>query len=323
MGAKVPVGRSSVGDTSIRRKESVMSTAATMRVLNVLRHWVSKHSQDFELDQRMKNLTIEFLDDIIYSPNLLPAEHKAASQLLRLITREERESERVDLSRLLAPPLTRSKENIETLSALEIAEQMTYVDHQIFIAISSEEFLGQAWMKTDKASKAPHIILMTRRFNEMSQLVVSEIVRRSNMTSRIAAIEKWAAVADISRCLHNFNGVLQVCAAFTNSSVFRLKKTWEKVSKTTKQTIEKLQAIVSSDGRFRSLRDALHRCDPPCIPYLGMYLTDLSFIEEGTPNFTDDGLLNFSKMRMVSNTQPPHVLVPTNRGRGHISNKNH
>ncbi|KAJ4445746.1 hypothetical protein ANN_12431 [Periplaneta americana] len=252
------------------------------------------------MDQRLKNLTIEFLDDIIYSPNLLPAEHKAASQLLRLITKEEPESSKVDLDLLLAPPMTPSKENIETLSALEIAEQMTYVDHQIFVSISSEEFLGQAWMKTDKATKAPHIILMTKRFNEVSQLVVSEIVRRSNMASRIAAIEKWAAVADISRCLHNFNGVLQVCAAFTNSSVFRLKKTWEKVSKTTKQTIEKLQNIVSSDGRFRNLRDALHRCDPPCIPYLGMYLTDLSFIEEGTPNFTDDGLLNFSKMRMIA-----------------------
>ncbi|XP_049766096.1 ras-specific guanine nucleotide-releasing factor 2-like [Schistocerca cancellata] len=283
-----------------RRKESVMSTAATMRVLNVLRHWVSKHAQDFENDQRLKNLTIEFLDDIIYSPNLLPAEHKAASQLLRLITKEEPESSKVDLDLLLAPPMTPSKENIETLSALEIAEQMTYVDHQIFISISSEEFLGQAWMKTDKATKAPHILLMTKRFNEVSQLVVSEIIRRSNMTARIQAIEKWAAVADISRCLHNFNGVLQVCAAFTNSSVFRLKKTWEKVSKTTKQTIEKLQNIVSSDGRFRNLRDALHRCDPPCIPYLGMYLTDLSFIEEGTPNFTEDGLLNFSKMRMIA-----------------------
>lgn len=47
------------------------------------------------------------------------------------------------------------------------------------------------------------------------------------------------------------------------------------------------------------MREALHRCDPPLIPYLGMYLADLSFIEEGTPNFTDDGLLNFSKMRMV------------------------
>ncbi|XP_033228809.1 ras-specific guanine nucleotide-releasing factor 2-like [Belonocnema kinseyi] len=283
-----------------RRKESVMSTAATMRVLNVLRHWVSKHAQDFELDQRLKDLTIEFLDDIVYSPNLLPAEHKAASQLLRLITKEEPESSKVDLNQLLIPPLTQTKENIETLSALEIAEQMTYLDHRIFISIASEEFLGQAWMKTDKATRAPHIILMTRRFNQVSQLVVSEIVRRTNMSARVAAIEKWAAVADISRVLHNYNGVLQICAAFTNTSVYRLKKTWEKVSKTTKQTIERLQNIVSSDGRFRNLRDALHRCDPPCIPYLGLYLTDLSFIEEGTPNFTEDGLLNFSKMRMIA-----------------------
>ncbi|XP_048505314.1 ras-specific guanine nucleotide-releasing factor 2-like isoform X3 [Athalia rosae] len=305
---KVP-GRCSESDVSVRsgscrdknrRKESVMSTAATMRVLNVLRHWVSKHAQDFELDQKLKELTIEFLDDITYSPNLLPAEHKAASQLLRLITKEEPESSKINLEKLLAPPKRASKESIETLSALEIAEQMTYLDHQIFVAIASEEFLGQAWMKTDKATRAPHIILMTRRFNKFSQLVVSEIIRRSSMASRVAAIEKWAAVADISKVLHNYNGVLQICAAFTSSSVYRLKKTWEKVSKTTKQTIERLQAIVSSDGRFRNLRDALHRCDPPCIPYLGLYLTDLSFIEEGTPNFTEDGLLNFSKMRMIA-----------------------
>jgi hypothetical protein len=31
-----------------------------------------------------------------------------------------------------------------------------------------------------------------------------------------------------------------------------------------------------------------------------MYLSDLTFIEEGTPNFTDNGLLNFAKMRMAS-----------------------
>ncbi|XP_043277433.1 ras-specific guanine nucleotide-releasing factor 2-like isoform X2 [Venturia canescens] len=283
-----------------KRKESVMSTAATMRVLNVLRHWVSKHAQDFELNHQLKNLTVEFLEDIVGSPNLIPAEHKAASQLLRLISKEEPESSKVELHKLLAPPAVQSKESIETLSALEIAEQMTYLDHKIFVTITSEEFLGQAWMKTDKATRAPHIILMTKRFNEVSQLVVSEIVRRSNISARVAAIEKWAAVADICRVLHNYNGVLQICAAFTNSSVYRLKKTWEKVSKTNKQIIERLQNVVSSDGRFRNLRDALHRCDPPCIPYLGLYLTDLSFIEEGTPNFTEDGLLNFSKMRMIA-----------------------
>lgn len=51
------------------------------------------------------------------------------------------------------------------------------------------------------------------------------------MAARVAAIEKWTAVADICRCLHNFNGVLQICAAFTSAPIFRLKKTWDKVPK--------------------------------------------------------------------------------------------
>jgi len=31
--------------THSKKHESVISTAATMRVLNILRHWVSKHAQ--------------------------------------------------------------------------------------------------------------------------------------------------------------------------------------------------------------------------------------------------------------------------------------
>lgn len=43
-----------------------------------------------------------------------------------------------------------------------------------------------------------------------------------------------------------------------------------------------------------------------------MYLTDLVFIEEGTPNYTEDGLVNFSKMRMVSLPgQMGHNLLQT------------
>lgn len=40
-----------------------------------------------------------------------------------------------------------------------------------------------------------------------------------------------------------------------------------------------------------------------------MYLTDLAFIEEGTPNYTEDGLVNFSKMRMVSAVAPLRQAV--------------
>jgi len=64
--------------------------------------------------------------------------------------------------------------------------------------------------------------------------------------------------------------------------------------------LDRLQGLVGNDGRFRALREAVHRVDPPGIPYVGMYLSDLTFIEEGTPNFTPEGLLNFAKMRMIA-----------------------
>lgn len=43
---------------------------------------------------------------------------------------------------------------------------------------SFREFLGQAWMKSDKKFRAEHIIQMTKRFNDGSRLVGSEIVSR-------------------------------------------------------------------------------------------------------------------------------------------------
>lgn len=101
-----------------------------MRVLNVLRHWVSKHAQDFELNHQLKNLTIEFLEDIGSSPNLLPAEHKAASQLLRLICKEEPENSKVDLEKLLAPPTVRNYFDLLNKSVIfgnsRFTEYLTY-----------------------------------------------------------------------------------------------------------------------------------------------------------------------------------------------------
>jgi len=44
----------------------------------------------------------------------------------------------------------------------------------------------------------------------MSRLVSSEIVSQTSVQTRVGAIEKFAAVADICKCFHNFNGVLQV-----------------------------------------------------------------------------------------------------------------
>lgn len=64
---------------------------------------MSKHFQDFEQDDGLRSQTIAFLDEITCSPNLLPSEHRAASQLLRLLCRDDIESARKNLELLLAP----------------------------------------------------------------------------------------------------------------------------------------------------------------------------------------------------------------------------
>ncbi|XP_024056493.1 ras-specific guanine nucleotide-releasing factor 1 [Terrapene carolina triunguis] len=281
-------------------KEFVIRRAATNRVLNVLRHWVSKHSQDFETNEELKCQVISFLEEVIHDPELLTQERKAAANIIRTLTQEDPGDNQITLEEIIQMAEGVKAEPFENHSALEIAEQLTLLDHLVFKKIPYEEFFGQGWMKFEKNERTPYIMKNTKHFNDISNLIASEILRNEDVNARVSAIEKWVAVADICRCLHNYNAVLEITSSLNRSAIFRLKKTWLKVSKQTKALIDKLQRLVSSEGRFKNLREALKNCDPPCVPYLGMYLTDLAFIEEGTPNYTEDGLVNFSKMRMIS-----------------------
>jgi len=81
-----------------------------------------------------------------------------------------------------------------------------------------------------------------------------------------------------------------------------------------------VKEVVSRENNYKNLREVLSRCVPPCIPYLGMYLTDLIFIEvriglltsaslcahryhlsqDGQKSTTPDGLINFTKRRQIA-----------------------
>uniref|UniRef100_UPI003AAC36CA ras-specific guanine nucleotide-releasing factor 2 isoform X4 n=1 Tax=Centroberyx gerrardi TaxID=166262 RepID=UPI003AAC36CA len=281
-------------------KEFIIRRAATNRVLNVLRHWVSKHSQDFDTNSELKMGVICLLEEVLRDPDLLPQERKAAANILSGLSQEEPDDAQLKIEDILQMAETPKAECFESLSAMELAEQITLLDHIVFRSIPYEEFLGQGWMKVDKTERTPYIMKTSQHFNDMSNLVASQIMTHTDVGSRASSIEKWLAVADICRCLNNYNGVLEITSALNRSAIYRLKKTWAKVCKQTKALMDRLQKTVSSEGRFKNLRETLKNCNPPCVPYLGMYLTDLAFIEEGTPNFTEEGLVNFSKMRMIS-----------------------
>ncbi|XP_061477698.1 ras-specific guanine nucleotide-releasing factor 2 isoform X3 [Rhineura floridana] len=215
-------------------KEFIICRAATNRVLNVLRHWVSKHSQDFELNNELKMNVLNLLEEVLRDPDLLPQERKATANILRALSQEDQDDTHLKIEDIMQMLECPKPECFESLSAMELAEQITLLDHIVFRSIPYEEFLGQGWMKLDKNERTPYIMKTSQNFND------------------------------------------------------------------TKALMDKLQKTVSSEGRFKNLRETLKNCNPPAVPYLGMYLTDLAFIEEGTPNFTEEGLVNFSKMRMIS-----------------------
>jgi hypothetical protein len=65
--------------------------------------------------------------------------------------------------------------------------------------------------------------------------------------------------------------------------VYRLRATFAEVDKLKDGRYQKMwqemNTATSSEKAYSNLRKEIRSVTPPCIPYLGMYLTDLTFIE--------------------------------------------
>ena len=56
-----------------------------------------------------------------------------------------------------------------------------------------------------------------------------------------------------------------------------------------------------SDKNHKMLRYHILQCAPPLVPFIGLFLKDLTFIEDGNATILENGLINMEKCTMVSN----------------------
>jgi len=179
---------------------------------------------------------------------------------------------------------------------MEIARQITLMDFDSFAKIEPKECLNQSWNKEYRVTKAPNINTMIQMFNKLSNWVGTEIVKREKLEERVEVIEKVIELGGHCKDLNNFNALFSVISGLNLASIFRLKQTWAAVSAEKKAQYDELNKYISRDFNFRAIRTALRNVKPPCIPYIGLYLTDLTFIEEGNPKYLNNKI-NFARCR--------------------------
>ena len=105
------------------------------------------------------------------------------------------------------------------------------------------------------------------------------------------------------RNLQNWSSVVQIRAAFNSAPIHRLKKSFAEIPSDLLAEWKEVEGLTAPDGNYHKLRSVVESCQPPCVPYLGVYLSDLTFIDDGNKDtFVQNGikLMNITKVREES-----------------------
>ncbi|KAH8602270.1 ras guanine nucleotide exchange factor domain-containing protein [Bisporella sp. PMI_857] len=186
---------------------------------------------------------------------------------------------------------------------LELARQLTIKEMTIFCSIMPEELLGSEWTKRS-GSNAQNVRAMSTLSTDLSNLVADTITSYDDPKKRAVIIKHWIKIAHKCLELNNYDSLMAIICSLNSSTITRLKKTWDFVSQRRKDVLKALQAIVEPEKNYAVLRRRLHDHVPPCLPFVGTYLTDLTFVDAGNPSTkqlpgTADGegisVINFDK----------------------------
>jgi len=119
--------------------------------------------------------------------------------------------------------------------------------------------------------------------------------------------KKFIKIMTYSYKYSNFSSLRVIHAALEQGSIWRLKAMWAKIlqDKKINEEYQKLKELLSPAHNYRTYRARLIKANPPCLPYLGQLLSDLTSIEESYPDYLAvsgrNDIINLDKMHKISN----------------------
>ena len=169
----------------------------------------------------------------------------------------------------------------------------------------------------NKESAAPNVMAIVTRFNRLVSWTQWTVLRSEKAEGRVRTIHFFIKTARALREMHNYAGMYALVTGLQGVAVKRLQLTWALVKR---KKSEKLQALVDfmkldqqyvpppllhydkidiSSCRYAAYREHLAKLPSsvPCVPYVGPYLGQLTFVEE-MPRLLH-GLVNVARLRAV------------------------
>ncbi|KAI4228840.1 MAG: hypothetical protein L6R36_001342 [Xanthoria steineri] len=170
--------------------------------------------------------------------------------------------------------------SILDFDTLELARQFTLKESRIFCSILPEELLATEWTKKS-SSMAVNVRAMSRLSTDLANLVADSILASEDHKKRAITIKQWVKIAKKCLQLENYDSLMAIICSLNSSTILRLKRTWDQISSKTKAKLDMLKEVVEISRNYAALRQRLQNTIPPCIPFVGTYLTDLTFVDVG------------------------------------------
>ncbi|XP_031567931.1 son of sevenless homolog 1-like isoform X2 [Actinia tenebrosa] len=290
----------------LKRFRKEYAQPVQLRVLNAIRHWVDQHFYDFERDkQLLKKLEI-FLSEVNGK-----AMRRWVESINKVISRKS------SLSENSAPEITFEKDpppiewhlsrdidkfDILTLHPIEIARHLTIIESELYRAVKPSELVGSVWTKEDqKHITSPNLLKMIHHTNNITLWFEKSLCEMANLEERVAVLRRIIDILSVFQELNNFNGILEVVSALNSSPIYRLQHTFAELSTKRQQILDEAKELTSD--HYKKYIEKLRSINPPCVPFFGMYMSNILKIEDGNPDFLPnypEGIINFSKRRKVA-----------------------
>ena len=272
-----------------------------VRVYNVFKKWIETRFPDFDYFL-MKKLN-GFMDTKLRKDGHNNFVNVLSAIIKRKIIQEMPNHQVVTRSRITSsipkPLQFTSVEEFFLATPIDvIAKAFCMVDHKLYQSIQPVELLNCSWTKPKLKHRARNILAFIDHFNTVSGWTAHAICSTEKLRARQNIYTKLITIAEKLRELNDFSSLLAIIAGINSIAVHRLKFTQEGVPQKSLDSFNELKSLMNSDNSYKNYREIIHSVSPPIVPYLGTYLADLVFIDDGNPD-TVDGLINFRKREMV------------------------